>query len=569
MQETNLKFHSSNGKRRILVVEDEFVNQEMLKLILADTYDVVLAGSGAAALEEVQEHYDVLSLILLDLNLPDMHGLVVLRRLKDDGRFARLPVIVMTADKEAEVESLSLGAIDFIPKPYPQPKVVLARVLRTIELSEDRDIIRGTERDQVTGLYTKEYFYRYVEQFDVYHKGLETDAIVIDINHFHMINERYGKKYGNEILRSVGERILEAVGESDCIVCRSEADTFLVYCPHGLSYPDILDAASVTLRAGTRTDARVRLRMGVYARADKSVHIEQRFDRAKMAADTVKNTFTRAIGMYDDSMRESELFAEQLIEDFPAALQEKQFMVVYQPKYAIQGEKPTLRSAEALVRWKHPRLGMISPGVFIPLFEQNGMIQELDSYVWREAAAQIRSWKDSLGASVPVSVNVSRLDMYDPELVEKLVDLVRQQGLPFSDLLLEITESAYMGDSAQIIEKVKHLRDHGFRIEMDDFGSGYSSLNMISTLPIDALKLDTQFIRTAFAENGNTRMLEITLDISRSLNVPLIAEGVETEEQMLRLRELGCDIVQGYYFSRPVPAGEFEAFLRDAFLRDA
>ncbi|MBR7189427.1 MAG: response regulator, partial [Clostridia bacterium] len=180
MPERHLTFHSSNGKRRVLLVEDERINQEMLSFILADTYEVVLAGTGAEALEEVREHYDVLSLVLLDLNLPDMHGLDVLRQLKADGRYARLPIIVMTADRDAEVESLSLGAIDFIPKPYPQPKVVLARVLRTIELSEDRDIIRWTERDQLTGLYNKEYFYRYAGQYDVYHKDLATDAIVID-----------------------------------------------------------------------------------------------------------------------------------------------------------------------------------------------------------------------------------------------------------------------------------------------------------------------------------------------------------------------------------------------------
>ena len=247
MTERNLKFHATNGKRRILVIEDEPVNQEMLKFMLSETYDVALAGTGAEALEEVREHYDILSLVLLDLNLPDMHGLEVLRQLKADSRYARLPVIVMTADREAEVESLSLGAIDFIPKPYPQPKVVHARVLRTIELSEDRDLIKWTERDQLTGLYNREYFYRYAGQFDVYNKALPTDAIVIDINHFHMINDRYGKAYGDELLKRIGERIRGAVQDAGGIVCRREADTFLVYCPHRGDYADILDSASVMI----------------------------------------------------------------------------------------------------------------------------------------------------------------------------------------------------------------------------------------------------------------------------------------------------------------------------------
>ena len=560
MPERNLKFHSSNGKRRILVVEDERINQELLRLILEETYDLVMAGTGAEALAEVREHYDILSLILLDLNLPDMHGLDVLRQLKADGRYSRLPVIVMTADKEAEVESLSLGAIDFIPKPYPQPKVVHARVLRTIERSEDRDIIRWTERDQLTGLYNREYFYRYAGQFDVYHKELPTDAIVIDINHFHVINDRYGKAYGDELLKRVGERIRDMVQDEGGIVCRREADTFLVYCPHRGDYAEILEAASVTLENGGKSETRVRLRMGAYSNVDKTIDSERRFDRAKLAADTVKNSIAKTIGIYDDSMRESEVFAEQLIDDFRTAIQERQFLVYYQPKFNIQCETPALSSAEALVRWKHPKLGMVSPGVFIPLFEQNGLIQELDRYVWQEAASQVRDWKQRLGVSVPVSINVSRIDMYDPELVEKMVELVRQNGLEFSELLLEITESAYTGDSAQIIETVTRLREQGFKIEMDDFGTGYSSLNMISSLPVDALKLDMQFIRNAFRDRKDTRLLEAVIQLAESLEVPTIAEGVETAEQLLALKSMGCDVVQGYYFSRPLPADEFEHF---------
>ena len=204
---------------------------------------------------------------------------------------------------------------------------------------------------------------------------------------------------------------------------------------------------------------------------------------------------------------------------------------------------------------------MVSPGVFIPLFESNGLVRELDHYVWREAAAQQREWKQRLGKVVPVSVNVSRVDMMDPDLLETLRGLIEGNGLAYGDLHLEITESAYTQDAMQIISTVNTLREMGFLIEMDDFGSGYSSLNMITTLPIDVLKLDMGFIRSAFSEGGDTRMIKVIVEIARSLNVPMIAEGVETREQMLALKELGCDIVQGYWFSRPVPADEFEAFL--------
>ena len=290
--------------------------------------------------------------------------------------------------------------------------------------------------------------------------------------------------------------------------------------------------------------------------------MERRFDRAKSAADTIRSSLTETVAYYNDDLRQKELDAEQLLDDFRGALTEKQFVVYYQPKYNIQGTEPVLCGAEALVRWKHPERGMVSPGIFIRLFEHNGLVRELDNYVWREAAQQIRRWKDQLGRSVPVSVNVSRIDMMDPELTETLCGLVKENDLDFSDLHLEITESAYTEDSDQIKNIVAGLRNRGFKIEMDDFGSGYSSLNMIITLPIDLLKLDMGFIRSAFSENGDTGMLKIMMAIAGYLSVPMIAEGVETKEQMLTLKDLGCDIVQGYYFSKPVPAEEFEKFMR-------
>ena len=233
MSDKQATFRPSVEKRRILLIEDEPINQAILQMYLEETYEVIPAWSGAQAMDILRSQYETLSLILLDLNLPDIHGLDVLRQVKADGRWARLPVIVMTADSEAEVECLTLGAIDFIPKPYPQQKVVLARVLRTIELSEGRDILRWTERDQLTGLYNKEFFYRYCVQLDVYHKDYPTDALLININHFHTINDRYGKAYGDEVLHSIGEKLLEIVQAAGGIACRSEADTFLIYAPTG------------------------------------------------------------------------------------------------------------------------------------------------------------------------------------------------------------------------------------------------------------------------------------------------------------------------------------------------
>lgn len=554
-------FHSINGKRQILIADDEFINREILAEILKDDYEVLLAEDGVKTLEMMKQYKETLSLVLLDILMPGMSGLEVLKTVKEDKLLAHIPVIVMTAEKDAEVESLKLGAADFIPKPYPAVDVIHARMLRTIELSEDREIIHSTEKDPLTGLYNKEFFYKYAEQYDNYHKDTEMDAAIIDVNHFRMINERYGKSYGDDVLRQIGEMLLETVNARGGLACRQEADTFLVYCPHQENLGDILDDASKQIAERSSSDNRVRLRMGIYECADKSIDIERRFDRAKMAADAVKGTFTRTIGTYDDSLHKKQHYAEQLIEAFPAAIREKQFKVYYQPKFDVRPDTPILTSAEALVRWIHPELGMISPGEFIPLFEENGLIQQLDYYVWEEAARQISEWKERLHYSVPVSVNVSRIDMYDSKIFETLQHLTEKYGLTGRDILLEVTESAYTQDSTQIIETAQRFRDLGFKIEMDDFGTGYSSLNMISSLPIDALKLDMQFIRNAFREGGNTHMLEVIIGISDFLSVPVIAEGVETEEQLHALRNLGCDIVQGYFFSKPVPASDFEPFI--------
>ena len=554
MPESSSARNTIGGKRKILLVEDELVNREILLSILEDSYEVITAQSGEDALQQLYILGSTISLVLLDLLLPDTHGLDILVRLKGDPLLGSIPVIVMTADREAEVESLNLGAMDFIPKPYPLPKVILARVHRTIESSENRDIIRLTERDGLTELYNKEYFFSYAAQLDARHRDTPTDAIAVNINHFRLINERYGKAYGNAVLRQLAERIRIAVGP-EALICRRESDIFLIYCPHRSDYAALFSRISAGL------DSRIRIRMGVYPCADKSIDVERRFDRAKTAADTIRSSFTQTIAVYDSALHESELFAAQLLEDFPKALEEREFLVYFQPKFDIRPERPILNSAEALVRWRHGSLGMINPGVFIPLFEDNGLIQQLDRYVWRETAAQLQDWKTRLGFSLPVSVNVSRVDLFDPDLLDTLQGLLTEFSLSPAELLLEITESAYTEDSAHIIKTVNRLREAGFRIEMDDFGSGYSSLNMLATLPVDVLKLDMQFMRNAFRERKNTRILEVVIDIADSLQVPTVAEGVETAEQLLTLKSIGCDIVQGYYFSRPIPPDEYELFL--------
>ena len=556
-------FFETNGlRRRVLVVEDEFINREILGNILSEHYDVTFAENGQQAYEKLHERSARYSLVLLDLIMPVMDGFTLLEKLRESGELKNIPVIVMTSEESAEVKSIMLGAADFITKPYDMPEVILARCQRIIELYEDKSIIKGTERYDLTGLYTREFFFEYIRQLELYNANKSMDAVVLNIEHFRMINEMFGREVGDDVLRRTGQMLIKLFDDQACIGCRLEADSFYLYINHLEKYDGRFVGMQEELARLTKIP-RIRFRIGIYQEVDKTVPAETWFDHAKLACDRIRGDYTRQISYYNREQNDKELYNERLINDIDGAINNKDLMVYFQPKYGIQGVEPRLRSAEALIRWKHPELGMISPGAFVPLFEGNGLIQKLDNYVWQEAAAQIKKWKDKYGFTVPVSVNVSRIDIYDPELENKLSDLLEKNEINAEDLMLEITESSYSESAEGLIEVVNNLRDKGFKIEMDDFGAGYSSLNMLTTIPIDVLKMDMIFIRNMHKDEKSMKLVELVIDIAKFLGVPLVAEGVEDETTLLELKEMGCDIIQGYYFSKPVPPEEFEVFIEE------
>ena len=547
-------------KKRVLIVEDEYINREMLGFMLNNDYEVVYAENGKEALEVLRNSEDI-SVVLLDLMMPEMDGFEFLDISQNDSTLKRIPVIVMTADESAEVKSLNLGAADFISKPYDAPEVILARIKRIIELAEDKLIINATERDELTGLYTKQFFNEYATQLDHYYPDWKMDAVSLDIDNFHLINELYGKGFGDKVLVRIADLLREILSTMvDGYACRYDRDMFYIYCTHLDDYEPLRKHIIDGLADLTDTQ-RIRVRFGVYLNVDRNMDFEQRFVRAKRASDSIKGDYTKRIAIYDTEAHNEALFSQKLISDVQTAIRNKELVVYYQPKYAISGETPVLKSAEALIRWNHPEFGMLPPSRFIPLFEKNGLIQLLDHFVWKEAARQIKDWKDRLGKSVPVSVNVSRMDIYDERLEERLLSFVEDNELEAGELLLEITESAYSENPEQLIEAVDKLRKKGFFVEMDDFGSGYSSLNMLSVLPVDALKLDMQFIKNMHKDEKSLRLIELIMGIADYLSVPVVAEGVEEKEQLDLLKKAGCSIVQGFYFSKPVAPDGFEKLL--------
>ena len=548
-----------NRRHLVLIVEDQAINRDVLSMILEDDYDILYAENGVEALTVMRENADKLSLVLLDLMMPVMDGFAVLEQMRVEPLLKRIPAIVLTAEKSAELRALQLGAADFITKPFDMHEVILARVARIIELSEGRNLINAAERDPLTGLYTRGFFFEYAEQIFRYHPEKHLDALVLNIERFHSVNELNGRDYGDGVLRALGQEISSFLKEHEGIASRIEADRFEMFCGGCEDYHVAL--ARFQKAVNSLTDSvSIRLRMGVKPWCE-GVSPSLMIDQARVACNMIRSSYKSHLMIFDESLREQELYQQRLLNDLRRAVAEQELIVYYQPKYNIQCEPPKLSSAEALIRWRHPELGMISPGAFIPLFERNGLINVVDSFVWEHAAAQIAAWRDKLGLTVPVSVNLSRAEIFDPALERNLLRLVEKNGIGTKALKLEVTESAYTDNAEQLIEVIQQLRAKGFEIEMDDFGSGYSSLNMLSSLPIDVLKMDMKFIQNVRLDTREFRLVELILDIGRYLSVPVVAEGVETADQVALLREAGCDLVQGYYFSLPLPPEDFEKLI--------
>ena len=544
----------------VLIVDDQEINRDVLGMILEDYYEIIYASNGREALAMIEQYKDRLSIVLLDLIMPEMDGFEVIARVRGDEFLNSIPIIVLTAERNAELRALQMGALDFITKPFDMHEVILARVSRIIELSEGRQLISAAEHDQLTMLYSRNFFFEYANRIHHYHPDWHMDAVVLNIEQFHSVNALNGREFGDKVLRTIGDEVRAFLSETEGIASRIEADRFAVYCTPQADYEALLERFQAAVNALSR-NASIRLRMGVNPWRGE-VEPVLLFDRARAACNLVRGDFKTHLMIYDEEMQEREILNQRLLNDLRRAVEEKQLVVYYQPKYNVQCDPPRLSSAEALIRWNHPELGMISPASFIPLFESNGQIGVVDNYVWNEAARQIAEWQEKYGVTIPVSVNLSRVDVFDPQLEQRLVDLLQRHGLDYGSLKLEVTESAYTDNAGQMIELINHLRARGFEIEMDDFGSGYSSLNMLSCMPIDVLKMDMAFVRNIEHSEKDFRLVEVVLDIARYLKVPVVAEGVETQRQLDMLKDAGCELIQGYFFSRPLPPEAFERLIQ-------
>lgn len=412
--------------------------------------------------------------------------------------------------------------------------------------------------DELTGIYNKQAFYTKTKEMLLDNPDKNFDLLRINIERFKVLNDLFGESTGDKLLRYIG-KFLKEINLPLCVSGRLYADNFVVCYEAGKGDSRRMINTLQMVADSFAINNRTILSFGLYRIDDKTLPVSVMCDRANMALWKAKGNFKNPYCEYDEKMRQQVLKEQKIINAMEIAIQNKEFTLYLQPKYDI--EKGAIIGAEALVRWISLENGFISPGDFIPVFENNGFVYEVDKFIWEESCRYLRKWLDEGREVHPISVNVSRIDLYDPKLVKHLVDLREKYQLPSQYLELEITESAYTEDPEQIITITRQLREAGFVILMDDFGTGYSSLNMLKDIQIDVLKLDMGFLKSSdySAKGGN--ILTAILKMAESLKMQTIAEGVETKEQVEFLKGIGCKYVQGFYYSKPLPVGEFEKLI--------
>ena len=421
-------------------------------------------------------------------------------------------------------------------------------------------------KDPLTHMPNLDSFVQMTEKMLQSHPEQSYAFIRMDIDKFRIINQMYGTKEGDNILRYIGVKIQEWAGPilETSTYCRISSDMFCVCMPaEAGSIQEIIDFIQTSLHAYPIKFDMI-MSFGVYVTCeedrDAQTSVSTLMDRAASAQRTVKNSYMNHIAYYDSVIRKKEIAEQIIISEMKKALETNQFQVYLQPKCEMDTGK--IIGSEALVRWIHPSQGIISPGEFIPVFEKNGFISELDYFVLRTTCQMIRRWLDEGKKVYPISVNVSRTDLYNPNLLEQIKECVAEFEVPHELIAFELTESAFVSDNMQLYNLAKLLQENHFNVMMDDFGSGYSSLNILLETPFDVIKLDKKFMENMMVSGKGRLILEQVVSMADKLDLGLLAEGVETKDQIELLQSIGCDQVQGYYYAKPMPEEEFFELLK-------
>ncbi|WP_195268748.1 EAL domain-containing protein [Eubacterium sp. 1001713B170207_170306_E7] len=418
-----------------------------------------------------------------------------------------------------------------------------------------RELQRMAYTDTITGFSNFNKFIVDSERWLNGKEHLQYAIVSFDIDKFKAINDLYGFKSGNQLLAAMSEILNRHLTDRETF-CRVASDDFALLLRYNT--PEALTGRLRILReqlACQELDIPFTLSFGVYLVQEDHLSVNHMYDRADMARKSIKDANGNGIAFFDTVMRNQILRERKIENQMETALETGQFKVYLQPKYSLETLQPV--GAEALVRWLHPEKGLIPPAEFIPLFEKNNFVIKLDFFMFESICKQQRSWMDQGLRPLLISVNFSRKHLSHSDFAERLMAIVEKYGVPPDCLELEVTESAVFDNIGMLASVFKALNDFGFKISIDDFGTGYSSLNLLRELPVDVLKMDREFFNETTLSRRGEKVVESVIQMAHSLDIKVVAEGVETQEQIDFLKKIGCDIIQGYYFARPMPIEAF------------
>lgn len=434
---------------------------------------------------------------------------------------------------------------------------ILLRRMTTLQVQkkEYEKLQKKVQQDELTGVYNRPYFYKKAKEM-INNAEEDMCIVLMDISNFKVVNDLYGMENGDRLLKQVAGELKKLLEGKNAIVGRFTGDHFYMCMTEKNFYEIKFPKRFHTFLE----EMEITVSYGVFRiKEKKDVPVNIMCDRASLAVHDEAQNRMEYIRYYNDEERKRILEAQEIENEMEKALEQKQFCVYIQPKYDISKEEVV--GGEALVRWIHPQKGMIPPGVFISIFEKNGFIVRLDYFVWEETCRLLAELRQQGGKEYPVSINVSRVHFYGVELQEKLEELIAKYRLKPQDLELEITETICAEDPEIIYGKIRALQKAGFKVAMDDFGSGYSSLNMLKEMPLDIIKMDLKFLDGGDNEEKSRYILQTLIALAQNMQLDVVVEGVETKEQVEFLKETGNFSVQGYYFSKPVPDATYKEML--------
>lgn len=554
------EFKYNNGKK-VLIVEDTIFDREILSSSIERDYEILKASDGEEGWNILQNEYKNIAIVILNLEMPICDGYEFLERYNSEKKYKSIPVIATTGQDvlEAEVRSLELGASEFLRKPY-NVEVVRHRVNSLIRLRNATALINNIEKDPLTDFYNRDFFYKRVEEIINDNPDENYRIVVSDIEKFKIVNEKYGIDAGDSLLRFIADSerkhvpgliIGGRIGADILVILQKDME---IDREQGMElFKKIIQDAPIP---------NIVMKYGIYRiNKDKKMSAQAMCDRANLALNSIKGVYGRYSAVYDDNLRQELLIQQQIIDNMEKSLENKEFKVYLQPKFDVKLGK--VAGAEALVRWIHPELGFMNPGVFIPLFEKNGFIKNLDDYVLKDVCNTLVRWRSEGKELVPISVNLSRRDFEDEDLADNIIEYIDSMKLSHDLIHFELTESAFTDNPALISKTIEQLHDAGFVIALDDFGKGYSSITTLNSIDIDFLKLDMSIIQND-VPGSERNVLEFCMQLVKMMNLKSVAEGAETKAQVDRLTDIGCDLIQGFYFSKPLSIEDFEKYMTES-----